>query len=271
VAAILAVTTVGCGLAAGVVAKVGDLEIDLEEVQAHIEEATGSAWQSVDTRACSGLLDRYLEHEAVMALAGVEGKLPAAGQSRDATVRRFLRDRCGAAPDVASEAVRQELDARMSDGVQEEIHLRQLLVENFEIATEVRGRLADGESFDELSREVSRAPNADRGGELGWFRRGMLPEDIEQVVFELDEGEVSEPVGGLGGYHIFQVVEIKAEGDRNLARLEDSIRRELEAELAREHLQKCIAATVETVGITVFPETLWFDYGGKYSEETHEG
>ena len=41
------------------------------------------------------------------------------------------------------------------------------------------------------------------GGDLGWITRGDLPEDLERALLPLDAGEISDPVRGTKGCHIF--------------------------------------------------------------------
>ena len=44
---------------------------------------------------------------------------------------------------------------------------------------EARRRLMEGEDFVEVSQQLSRAPNAADGGELGFFDEGSLPPEID--------------------------------------------------------------------------------------------
>lgn len=41
------------------------------------------------------------------------------------------------------------------------------------------------------------------GGELGWITQGDLPEDLERALVPLSPGEISRPVRGGTGFHIF--------------------------------------------------------------------
>ncbi|MFQ6614689.1 MAG: peptidylprolyl isomerase [Fidelibacterota bacterium] len=73
--------------------------------------------------------------------------------------------------------------------------------------------LIQGQSFEDLARKFSQDPGTrDRGGDLGFVRRGTLVPEFESVAFTLPIGEISEPVETLFGYHLIQTREIK--GDR---------------------------------------------------------
>jgi peptidyl-prolyl cis-trans isomerase SurA len=41
------------------------------------------------------------------------------------------------------------------------------------------------------------------GGELGWIVRGDLPEDLERALLPLNAGEISQPIRGTSGFHVF--------------------------------------------------------------------
>jgi len=41
------------------------------------------------------------------------------------------------------------------------------------------------------------------GGDLGWLTKGDLPEELERAILPLSAGEISEPVRGSKGFHIF--------------------------------------------------------------------
>lgn len=45
------------------------------------------------------------------------------------------------------------------------------------------------------------------GGDLGWISKGMLVPEFEEVAFDMDEGEISDPIRSEFGYHIIYVEE----------------------------------------------------------------
>jgi hypothetical protein len=74
----------------------------------------------------------------------------------------------------------------------------------------VQQRLAAGADFAEVAREMSQEPgSAERGGELG-VRQGFfdLVHPFNRIALSLKEGEVSEPVLTIFGYHIVKVDKI---------------------------------------------------------------
>ena len=48
----------------------------------------------------------------------------------------------------------------------------------------------------------ARAPQLG-GGDLGWLTQGDLPEELERALLPLNAGEISSPVRGSSGFHIF--------------------------------------------------------------------
>ena len=68
-------------------------------------------------------------------------------------------------------------------------------------------RLRAGADFSQLAHLHSGDPSAERGGDLGYVHRGMLPEPAQQAVDKLKPGELSEPVPLLEGIGVFRLDE----------------------------------------------------------------
>jgi peptidyl-prolyl cis-trans isomerase C len=72
-------------------------------------------------------------------------------------------------------------------------------------------RIAGGEDFAEVAKEVSQDGAAAKGGDLGFFSRGQMVPAFEKVAFSLEPGKVSDVVETDFGYHLIKVEEKRPE------------------------------------------------------------
>ncbi|MEQ9618277.1 MAG: peptidylprolyl isomerase [Deltaproteobacteria bacterium] len=75
-------------------------------------------------------------------------------------------------------------------------------------AREVAEMAKSGQDFGELAKEYSDdALSAEKGGDIGYFKKGDLIQALEVAVENTPEGKVSGPVESPAGYHIVKVLE----------------------------------------------------------------
>jgi peptidyl-prolyl cis-trans isomerase SurA len=100
----------------------------------------------------------------------------------------------------------------------EEIRLGEILVatkgeDPAQIAaaqTKVDGLLAEirkGTSFEDVAKKSSDGPTASRGGDLGYFKRGVLAKELEDKTFSMKPADVSDPIRTRQGFVILKVAE----------------------------------------------------------------
>ena len=125
----------------------------------------------------------------------------------------FLRREIQEKIDLPKEELRQRWEESKWSRLLKLSHIR---VATEEEAWEVVRQLKQERPFGELARERSINQNtASQGGLLEpLFGRGNLEElgltlDVAEVLFELEVGQVSEPLELLGGYEIFKVVDAR--------------------------------------------------------------
>ncbi|MFQ5905569.1 MAG: peptidylprolyl isomerase [bacterium] len=71
---------------------------------------------------------------------------------------------------------------------------------------EAYDELKAGAAFDNLARQVSQdRPTADKGGLVGWIRRGEVVKPFEDAAFSLRSGQISKPLLSKFGWHIVKV------------------------------------------------------------------
>jgi len=84
-----------------------------------------------------------------------------------------------------------------------------ILVDDEKQAKEIKSKIDNGENFEELAKEFSTCPSNKEGGDLGYFAYGdMLPE-FSEAAFNMEIGQISDPVKSSYGYHIIKVTDIK--------------------------------------------------------------
>jgi len=71
----------------------------------------------------------------------------------------------------------------------------------------LRQRVIDGESFESLAKEFSEDPgSALQGGDLGWLGLGVLAEEFEATMLEMEIGEISPVFQTEFGFHFLEVL-----------------------------------------------------------------
>ncbi len=65
-------------------------------------------------------------------------------------------------------------------------------------------RIKAGEIFEELAKKYSMDPTAAKGGDLGYVRKGQVIPEIEEALFGLKVGDLSEVTQSKFGFHILK-------------------------------------------------------------------
>ena len=110
----------------------------------------------------------------------------------------------------------------------EQVRARQIVVADEAEGQEVLGILRQERSFAEVAAEYSLSPDAEQGGDLGFFSRGEMPPEFDAIVFDLPVKRLSDLVKSEYGYHIFLVEEKRKAKRLNKKEASDEIRAILE-------------------------------------------
>ena len=181
-----------------------DRELMMQEVERRGLNPTEADIAAAVTNMRGELKDA--EFEIVLADAGLSLEEWREGVVRDLALERLQQADVYDALEVSSE----EIDAyrarhRNEYELPEEVRASQILVRTREEAREASRRIRSGEPFEAVAREVSLSPDAERGGDLGYFSRGQMPQEFDAVVFSLPPGKLSPVVETTYGHHLFLV------------------------------------------------------------------
>ncbi len=195
-------------------------------------------YQELKTRAVQFLVERYqyrLEAEALgveVTDAEVTKRLDEIKkQSFEGDDEKFAAEleKLGLTEEDAREEVRDRLvqegiyeevtgditvtDAQISeyyeaneDEFTEPRQMRHILVKKEALANRLHAQLEDGASFAALAREFSTDETSSKQGGKLTVTKGQTVPEFDKLAFELDEGEVSDPVKTQFGWHIIEAL-----------------------------------------------------------------
>ena len=90
----------------------------------------------------------------------------------------------------------------------EEVRVRQIVTRTKDEAEQLRKKILRGASFEETAKKHSLGPEAVKGGDLGYFPRGRMPPEIDEVCFKLWAGSrASKSIESPYGFHLFKLVD----------------------------------------------------------------
>ncbi len=97
----------------------------------------------------------------------------------------------------------------------------------WEMINNLHKEIKGGANFEVMAQRYSEGPNADKGGDMGFFPRGSMMKEIEDVAFNMKAGEVSEVIKTELGYHILFLKARKASRQIPLTEVSKDIEKEL--------------------------------------------
>lgn len=88
-----------------------------------------------------------------------------------------------------------------------EVKASHILVETEAEAISLKEEILSGKMFEDVAAEHSLCPSGANGGDLGFFGRGQMVGEFEEAAFDLNVGELSDPVRTNFGWHLILVTE----------------------------------------------------------------
>ncbi|MCD6436139.1 MAG: peptidylprolyl isomerase [Clostridiales bacterium] len=102
-----------------------------------------------------------------------------------------------------------------------------ILVKTEKEGNAVLERLKGEESFEDVAKAVSTCPSKERGGDLGFFGKGQMVPEFENVAFELEKGSVSGLVKTQFGVHVIKVTDKTEVSESPFEEVKDKIKNEI--------------------------------------------
>jgi peptidyl-prolyl cis-trans isomerase C len=146
----------------------------------------------------------------------------------------------GADTEVTDDELKQAYEQFKEQAKRTEYKARHILVDNKEKAEEIAKQVTKkkGKNFEELAKDNSTGPTAEKGGDLGWFDARQMVKPFADAVAKLEPGEwTEEPVQTQFGWHVILLEETR---DAEPPSFEDA-KPGLEAALKRQQVAEKLA------------------------------
>ena len=143
----------------------------------------------------------------------------------------------------------------------EEVELAEILFltegkEKNQVQSKAQGvldRLQAGGSFEELAKEHSEGPTANRGGSIGSFKRGSMQQVQEAAVTKLKAGESSDLIEADYGFQILKLLKRTPKRQLDLETVRGHVQQQLYVKKAAPQLKKYVEGLREESFIYVDP------------------
>ena len=200
-------------------------------------------------------LDEYLEREALAAAVEKAGALdqPAIEAElhefkKEMLISRYFEKLL--AEKVTDDAVRNYYESHRDRYDEKKVHVAHILVRTNKAMSETErkaklttaqdlyGKLQSGSDFAELAASDSEDKiSGKKGGDLGWLEEGSIDPRFSKRVFELKQGDVSEPFETAFGFHIVKVLDGARTITRPFEAVAGDIRHELRNQVKQAELE----------------------------------
>jgi len=219
-----------------VLAKVGDKEITTAYFDRQIANLPESAKQFVTQgqgkkAMLEGMVNReIIFNEAIKKKLDKDAELQrkVEDMKRELLVTTYLQNEVISKIKVDDKEVRDFYDQNPGEFKnREEIRISQIVVADEKKAKEALEKLSNRRDFGDLAAEISTdKPSAARKGDVGYFSRGRLPQEVRDSMFKLNVGEVSQPHKMNGSYEIYKITDRKTTA-YTFEQVKDAIRMQL--------------------------------------------
>ncbi len=110
---------------------------------------------------------------------------------------------------------------------------------------------ANPKKFGEFAAQYSKDPgSAEKGGDLGFFGRGLMVKPFDDAAFSMKVGDISGPVETQYGYHIIRLDAIKAMKPT----AQEAVRAQIESEIRKPKVAKAFAEAAENFNNLVYEQ-----------------
>lgn len=127
------------------------------------------------------------------------------------------------------------------------IHAAHVQVKDEATAKTVLAEALKGTDFAALAKTYSQAAGANKGGDLGWFARGRMLPEFEEVAFSCKPGICPSVAKTQFGFHVIKIFDVKDGGNVAYEQVQEKVRQAYERRLKADVAAQLRAKTKVTM------------------------
>jgi len=112
------------------------------------------------------------------------------------------------------------------------VHARHIITGTAQEAAAGLQQVRQGKDFSQVAAEYNIDSTKDQNGDLGWVKRGVMVKSFDEVLFSLEQGEISDVVQTRYGFHIILAEEI----DQGRAIPFEAVKKQIKQKMVSRHL-----------------------------------
>ncbi len=112
--------------------------------------------------------------------------------------------------------------------------------------------IKEGKDFGDVAYRYSDDLSRIKGGELGFVHRGRFDKPVEEVIYKLKKGQVSEIIETELGFHIVKVEDKRPERLVPYEKIKDKLKKELEEKYRKEKFNQLIEDAKKDLKVVVY-------------------
>ena len=250
------------------VAKMGDVTLTEEDVRVRFKNLPPSAMQLFQGPDGMKIFVEELVKRELLYLAakkkGVEKNEEVIKKlddtRKDIVVTYFVDQEIKAAAMVTEKDVKDYYDSHKDEFLRKDkVTVSRILVKTENDAKKVVERVEEGEDFAKVAAEVSldRA-TAKAGGNMGTFGpsiKNKLNHELQEVIFRLRKGEMSDPIYLKDGVHILKVTDIVG-ALLEFDEVKEAISRKIKAEKRKTAFNKVLESSMKSYKVDINKKAL---------------
>jgi peptidyl-prolyl cis-trans isomerase C len=196
------------------------------------------------------------EYKTSLEKAGMTEEMLRVQIEKEMVIQAIIAKKATETSPVTEAAIKDYYEQNISKYKQPEtLKLRLISTKNETKANDMLAKIKEGDDFGDIARNMSEDDYRLQNGDTGYFHRGKLLPEIEDIAFKMKVGEISDVFKADDKWVIVKLEDKKPEHQLSFEETKDRLKKEMEAKQEQEFNEKWIAGLKAKAKIEILLKT----------------